>query len=858
MQTRVAFNSGEFSPEMACRSDLDQYGRGCSVLENWQVSQMGGIKRRKGMRYVADAISSNSRLIPYIYSYADTDGSRFLVEISGSTVRVLNEYGIVEAAFESEVYYKPDKIRYFQQNKLLFITSIDNPPMVLEFDGANGWSFHKWEFKHIPWRYVNELRKWPIEVSKSGENYNVLFPDDVPDDESWKGLQDADFLRASFWTEQQEERSEMDKVLGIYYQADDTGKLSPYSNVFVALVVPNKADYGDKFATYTEESKKYWVCTAADGWNADNYVDGLESPANYSGAFAPAEDIEGFESLTAYYSIKDVPKTNNKIPKGTKIAIKQGYWEYYTCIKDFPGAVDGKSAFADYPGYFMRGLPVGEPVPCRGKWSFYCSGVWFGSYEVRRCYDTDALSGEWEDRGISFSRNDAASNTSISGTEEDEECYLRLFITRSRRMSATNLIAGFPQDGCSNRLIVEGYKHDTVLRAIPVKDADKNVTGALYLSLDKIKQDWRAYRTVSDWSWAAFSGRYGYPLHCTVFQQRLVFAATEAQPLTVWFSRIDDIDNFLVGNVDDAAMTLTLSAPSQNPICWMQSQDDRLMLGTSTTEYTIGSSSQNLAFSASTARARSHSHVGSNETAAIAAINKAVFVERGSTRVHEYGWNEESGGYIPRELSVFAPHIGADHGGLIYPTLMTKPDVVLVWTLGDGQLALCTYNNLQEVRAWHRWKTDGKILAACAMPDGNHEDKLYLVVERETREENGIITSTSVNIEVVDKDSPYVDCDTCDYASTIVTNALFAVMEERVYKRNNNGFYLRFGSPFEYQHGNMEVSVDGGEVWRYPDWLNGTVDGWKEVRSDATWHFEKQAGIRVSGTTGCHILGLQG
>ena len=31
--------------------------RGCRVLENWVVSQMGGVKRRRGMRYFADALS---------------------------------------------------------------------------------------------------------------------------------------------------------------------------------------------------------------------------------------------------------------------------------------------------------------------------------------------------------------------------------------------------------------------------------------------------------------------------------------------------------------------------------------------------------------------------------------------------------------------------------------------------------------------------------------------------------------------------------------------------------------------------------------------------------------------------------
>lgn len=866
MQTRVAFNSGEFSPEMECRSDLEQYQRGCSVLENWQVSQMGGIKRRRGMRFVASALSETSRIIPYIYSYAEIDNARFLVEIDTQIVRVMDLEGNEQARFEpvagkTPFYFEADKFRYYQQNKLLFITSSDNPPMVLEYDGMGEWTFKEWEFKHRPWRYTEEVRDWAIEISKTGENFEVSFPDDVPDEETANGLTRAEYLRASFWMEQREEKSLMKEVLRLYYPEDNEETTEDESKKLVSRIqivtgVPAEAHVNDTFAVAKDDIVKYWVCKA--DWATSNYVDGLESPANYSGAFTAAEDIEGFDTVEPIYSLREMA-SQTTIKKGTKIAMRQGYWEYYTCIKDFSERNDSFNSFEDYPGYFIRGVPVGSAVPSQGKWSFYCSGVWFGSYEVRRNYDTSLLDENWEDRGISFSRNDAASNTTISGTEVDEECYLRLFLTRSRQMKEDDLTSGFPPDGCGNRLIVEGYKHNMVLKATPtVSEETGETTNILWTCDDLVQVDWAAYRSVRDWSWSSFSARNGYPLHCCVFQQRLMFAATREQPLTTWFSRVDDIDNFLMGDVDDAAITLTLSAPSQNPICWVQAQDDRLMIGTSSIEYSVSSSSQNMTFSGVSARARAHSHVGSDGTPAIAAINKAVFVERGSGRIHEYGWNEESAGYIPRELSIFAPHIGKDHGGFIYPSLITKPDVTLIWTLGDGQLALCTYNSLQEVKAWHRWTTDGHILSACTMPDGRDEDKLYLVVKRVDKTSSGLILGENVNIEVVDKDSPYQDHGGRDYASTVITNPLFFSVQEIVGKRNDTNFWIRFGSPFNYKKGNMEISIDGGANWCFPDWDYTEQKGWKSVIGNATWQYEKQAGIRVMGNQGCHILGLQG
>jgi hypothetical protein len=281
----------------------------------------------------------------------------------------------------------------------------------------------------------------------------------------------------------------------------------------------------------------------------------------------------------------------------------------------------------------------------------------------------------------------------------------------------------------------------------------------------------------------------------------------------------------------------------------MQAQDDRLMLGTSTTEYSISSSSQNLAFSSTTARARAHSHVGSAEVPAVAAISKAVFIERGSGRVHEYGWNEESGGYIPRELSIFAPHIGAEHGGFVYPALMTKPDVVLVWTLGDGQLALCTYNTMQEVRAWHRWVTDGVVRDVCALPNGGKNDLLFLLVERDGEP----------NIEVVSEDAPYEDEGGRDYTSTLITNSLHGAVDKAVRTLPNTAFSVCFGDDCDLMTGEVEVTTDGGRQWYAMNRNCASLEkGWhSDLMALSGNTFDRRFGIRVNGNRSLNLLAIQ-
>lgn len=452
MQSRVSFNAGELAPDLALRADIEYYNKGCQRLENWHVSQTGGVRRRKGMRFFADAMSEDSILIPYTYSYADDDDARFIVEVNGSQIKVYGFDGALKASFKSGSTAKADfsfsknDCRYRQVNAMLFITSLSNPPLVLKYDKKE-WTLEEFELKHHPWRYVHEQRDAAINVDMVDGDISVSFSSELPDIELPSSAKKTDWLRASYWVEQQEAKSETESIK---------------RDVKLVDSVPESAAFGDKFAINTENIVKYWVCIKE--WSVeDNFVEGLDSPANYPDNFIAVENEAGYEEVTPVFSVKDAA-VSGKVKKNAKLAIKTGYWDYFTCIKPFSDKRDGFDSFTDYPGYFIQGVAVGEALPCRGEWVFYCSGVWAGCYVVRRNYETSALNGDWEDRGISFSRNEGLSNTQPSGTEVDEACYMRLFLTKSKRMSDTDFSIGLPPNSTGNRLIVKGYKHDMVLK----------------------------------------------------------------------------------------------------------------------------------------------------------------------------------------------------------------------------------------------------------------------------------------------------------------------------------------------------------------------------------------------------------
>lgn len=75
------FTSGELSPRLAGRVDVSKYFNGCQSLENFLAQPHGGVTRRSGMRYVADAASHEAA--PLLVPYEDADGAAWVLEFSG-------------------------------------------------------------------------------------------------------------------------------------------------------------------------------------------------------------------------------------------------------------------------------------------------------------------------------------------------------------------------------------------------------------------------------------------------------------------------------------------------------------------------------------------------------------------------------------------------------------------------------------------------------------------------------------------------------------------------------------------------------------------------------------------------------
>jgi hypothetical protein len=93
MQT--SFNSGEWSPALNARVDIQKYHSGAALLRNFFVDYRGGATTRPGTRFIQQAKSNSVRLIPFQASFAVT----YMLEFGPGYIRFFNNGApVLEAA----------------------------------------------------------------------------------------------------------------------------------------------------------------------------------------------------------------------------------------------------------------------------------------------------------------------------------------------------------------------------------------------------------------------------------------------------------------------------------------------------------------------------------------------------------------------------------------------------------------------------------------------------------------------------------------------------------------------------------------------------------------------------------------
>lgn len=157
----ISFNSGELSPLIDARSDIEKYSSGCRTLENMIPRVYGIAERRPGLEYIYGAIDNDAvgRIIPFIYSNAIA----YVIEMGDLVFRFFFDGGIVldddsNVVTTTTPYLTADlfEIQYIQSLDVMYLVHQEYAPRTLSRTSASEFTLETIEFKHGPFLTRND------------------------------------------------------------------------------------------------------------------------------------------------------------------------------------------------------------------------------------------------------------------------------------------------------------------------------------------------------------------------------------------------------------------------------------------------------------------------------------------------------------------------------------------------------------------------------------------------------------------------------------------------------------------------------------------------------------------------------
>ena len=157
----ISFNSGELSPLIDARSDIEKYAAGCRILENMIPRVYGIAERRPGLQFIlaADEDDVVGRIIPFIYSNAIP----YVIEMGDQVFRFFFDGGIVldgeDAIVETVTpYLEADlfQIQFLQSLDVMYLTHQDYAPRTLSRTSASEFTLAEIEFTYGPFLKRND------------------------------------------------------------------------------------------------------------------------------------------------------------------------------------------------------------------------------------------------------------------------------------------------------------------------------------------------------------------------------------------------------------------------------------------------------------------------------------------------------------------------------------------------------------------------------------------------------------------------------------------------------------------------------------------------------------------------------
>jgi hypothetical protein len=789
-----SFNGGEFSPYIASRTSLDKYRNGCKKLENFLITPYGPINRRPGTQFMGSAKLSSTRC--RLFGLNLSDSNKIVMELGVGYVRfwqnaalqtypqnlvfnaVLNTSGAT-ATLTGSFPYVPSTITVSanlptgsvsQGCMGTFSTGVIVIPGVwpgnLSLPRPQTTSGGSTQSPATTINYkvsgfigggYPSATNLPVQVTFSSPSFNGInySPGSIIEA---IGIDDSgNYLAAGITSHP-------------YQEGDLRGVNVCQINDVVYLTHPN---YPPMRLSYWANSPDYWngylnappwtIGPVAWKWAPmldQNYTSTTITPSSISGT--PLTGVAFAYSTTTITATK----ANHGLTVGTSITVTgaaaayNGTWTinqipdqntFVFVVTTAPTAASSGAVAYQIPapagssitlsasspiwstGHVGAFWQLDQPNPngtsnlslssngqsgniqVQGSWALQTFGIWFGTIYVDQSVDGGQT---WSAIRNYYSNGDY--NTTDNGTATGVgNGYQILPYFRIRFVMGSGTPSQSPR--CLFQVI-----NPTLSGLVKITGFtdSQNVTASVIAPII-------GTGATSLWTEGAFSDVQGYPNTVVLHESRIVFGGSFLYPNRVWGSYVGDFQNFKQGANASDSYAFSLASQSQGRIQWMISKM-ALLIGTTTDEWYISSTSQGAPITPGSVYAQKQSHYGSAPFPAFIVNDTTLYVQRMGRKIREFLYTWQSQTWVSNDLTALSSHISLQ--GIQELAYQRVPDAILWFIRGDGTLCAMTYEREQQVSGFSRMLTNpdnGDFFeSVCTINSSSGEDEVWFVVNR--------------------------------------------------------------------------------------------------------------------------------
>lgn len=253
--------------------------------------------------------------------------------------------------------------------------------------------------------------------------------------------------------------------------------------------------------------------------------------------------------------------------------------------------------------------------------------------------------------------------------------------------------------GCISQITAVNSAHEVTMTYLSVPENTFTGTAGTVRVSPSASGAW----SIEDAIW---TGNNGFPGCCAFFQNRLLLASTTQQPKTVWGSRSDDYENFAKGTNEGDALDFTISGGKLDTIQWMSGTpvQGRLAIETDAGEYIAYAGGANGdAITPTSINVQPNSSQGGCKLLPILTDAVLIYIQRYRTKIFEFSYNIYQSSFASKDLSLYAEHL--THAGVKEIAWQANPYKIIWMVTFDGRMLGMTYDRTQDVCAWHEHRT---------------------------------------------------------------------------------------------------------------------------------------------------------